>query len=595
MTKPSTLRCAIYTRKSSEEGLEQEFNSLDAQREACEAYIISQKHEGWKALANRYDDGGFSGGNMERPGLKQILADISAHKVDVVVVYKVDRLSRALSDFAKIIEVFDKKNVSFVSVTQQFNTTSSMGRLTLNVLLSFAQFEREVTGERIRDKIAASKAKGMWMGGLVPLGYKAIDKKLIINEAEAEIVRLIYKSYLAVGSVAALKAELDRTGYKTKKRSNENNKHKGGVCFSRGALYGIIKNQTYIGKIHHKGKIYDGEHQPIIDLSMWQKVQQQLQDNENSHFAGKKAGYELQNLHAQRRSNKSSVATPLTPSLLTGLIYDSEGHRFTPVKTKKNGKYYRYYVSQSLLQYRADQKPQIGRIPAELIERLAQKELATFFNNPTELFSALNCTKASIRQKEEIKHKVIEIADKLSGNHLENSTVDLLRRLIKRVEVHADRVCINLCLTALKATLTEKDLTSGTTNEDKALSDKKQFLHTITVKAHILRCGLENRIVCPDSNTPQEQTRHHDKLKEAIINGYKWRERFINDPSVTMESIAKENGLTTPYVGKIIELSFLAPDITASIIKGILPAHITLDKIKGKIPLDWVAQTKMFV
>lgn len=594
MTKPATMRCAIYTRKSSEEGLEQEFNSLDAQREACEAYIISQKHEGWKALLNRYDDGGFSGGNMERPGLKQLLVDISMRKVDVVVVYKVDRLTRALSDFAKIIEVFDKENVSFVSVTQQFNTTSSMGRLTLNVLLSFAQFEREVTGERIRDKIAASKAKGMWMGGLVPLGYEPIDKKLIINEAEAETVKHIYKRYLAVGSVAALKTELDRTGHKTKKRSQANSKHKGGSQFSRGALYGILKNKTYIGKIHHKGKVYDGEHQPIIDLTIWQKVQQQLQDNENSHFAGKKAGYELQDLQPQKRFNKNNAPTPLPPSLLTGLIYDSAGYRFTPVQAKKNGKHYRYYVSQSLLQYRADQKPQIGRIPAELVEKLVQKEMAAFLNTPTEIFSALNYAKANTRQKEAIKHKAIEIANKLSGSHLELHSADLLRRLIKRIEIYADKVCIRVCLMALKAALIAKDLVYKPADENEETSDKKESTHVITVNARILRCGLEKRIVYQDNSTSQEQTRHHDKLKEALIKGYKWRKRFMNDPDATMEIIAKENGLTTPYVGRIIELSFLAPDITASIIKGTLPAHITLDKIKGKIPLDWEAQRKIF-
>jgi site-specific DNA recombinase len=274
-----TVHCAIYTRKSSEEGLEQPFNSLDAQREACEAYISSQRHEGWKMLSNRYDDGGYSGGSMERPALKRLLQDIEASKVNVIVVYKVDRLTRSLADFAKIVEALDAKGVSFVSVTQQFNTTTSMGRLTLNILLSFAQFEREVTGERIRDKIAASKRKGMWMGGMIPLGYDLEGRKLVPNPKEAQLVSKIFSLYLQLGCVSKLAKQLDREKIRSKVWVTRTGTRLGGVPFARGALYDLLRNRLYIGEIRHREKWYPGEQKGIVSLELWQKVQAQLESN----------------------------------------------------------------------------------------------------------------------------------------------------------------------------------------------------------------------------------------------------------------------------------------------------------------------------
>ena len=301
-TKP-ILRCAIYTRKSSEEGLDQDFNSLHAQREACAAYIASQKHEGWQAVKTHYDDGGFSGGNMERPALKQLLEDIEAGKVNVVIVYKVDRLTRSLTDFAKIIERFDKHSVSFVSVTQQFNTTSSMGRLTLNVLLSFAQFEREVTSERIRDKIAASKKKGMWMGGFIPLGYDVKNRKLLINAKEAQTVQYIYRRYLELGCVRLLKEDLDRQGIHSKVRGQ-----KGGCSFSRGILYKILSNPIYIGQIRHKGTCHPGQHEAIIDQELWEQVQQHMASNSVEH----------------KTRSRNTISCPLTNKL-----FDVSGERLS--------------------------------------------------------------------------------------------------------------------------------------------------------------------------------------------------------------------------------------------------------------------------
>ncbi len=281
--RKKTLRCAIYTRKSSEEGLEQDFNSLDAQREACQAFVLSQRHEGWKALPNAYDDGGFSGGTMERPALQRLLADIASGQIDVVVVYKVDRLTRALNDFARIVDVFDKQGVSFVSVTQQYNTTSSMGRLTLNVLLSFAQFEREVTGERIRDKIAASKKKGMWMGGFVPTGYEPKDRSLVIIEAEADTVRTIFKLYLNLKNVRLVEAEAIRLNLMTKAYVSATGRKTGGRPFSRGHIYRVLSNPLYIGEVDHKGTRYPGLHPAIIDRETWDSVQAQLQVNGHDH------------------------------------------------------------------------------------------------------------------------------------------------------------------------------------------------------------------------------------------------------------------------------------------------------------------------
>lgn len=354
--KPRALRCAVYTRKSSDEGLDQAFNSLDAQREACAAYVASQVHEGWKLVAPHYDDGGYSGGNMDRPALQHLLADIGAGKIDVVVVYKIDRLTRSLADFARMVELFDKHQVSFVSVTQSFNTTSSMGRLTLNVLLSFAQFEREVTGERIRDKIAASKAKGMWMGGLPPLGYDIpADKSrtLVVNEGEAATVRLIFDAYLRLGSVNALEIWLTAEGHCSKRYTSRSGKVSGGVPFNRGALYHLLRNPIYRGLIRHKGKVHPGQHPPILDSELFDKVQ--------ATFEAKRRR------HASRPTLQANAP-------LVGRIFDAAGEPMSPtISTGKLGKRYRYYVSASLQKGKRSQEPassgpEVRRISAEALE-----------------------------------------------------------------------------------------------------------------------------------------------------------------------------------------------------------------------------------
>ena len=363
-----TLRCAIYTRKSSEEGLDQSFNSLDAQRAAGEAYIASQAHEGWTLLPAQYDDGGFSGGTLERPGLKRLLADIEAGLIDVVVVYKIDRLTRSLTDFARIIQTFDKAGTSFVSVTQSFNTKDSMGRLMLNVLLSFAQFEREVTGERIRDKIAASKAKGMWMGGNLPLGYDlpaAGTRTLQVNENEAQTVKHIFKRYLALGSVHALQRELTEQGLCSKRHTTRTGKELGGQPFSRGALFHLLRNRIYLGQIVHRDVVHEGEHHAIVPLELFDRAQQKLDANARRHRAS---------------ADHRVVKAPLT-----GKLFDAAGEPMSPAFSRgKGGRAYRYYVSTSVQQGSVGTNDSsVRRLPAPAIERVIDEAVTRWTGEST--------------------------------------------------------------------------------------------------------------------------------------------------------------------------------------------------------------------
>jgi site-specific DNA recombinase len=367
MTQPilRKLRCAIYTRKSSEEGLEQEFNSLHAQREACEAYIASQRSEGWVVLRDQYDDGGVSGGTLERPGLKALMQDIEDGLIDVVVVYKIDRLSRSLADFAKLVEVFDRTGVSFVSVTQQFNTTTSMGRLTLNILLSFAQFEREVTAERIRDKFAASRKKGIWMGGVPPYGYRVENRKLIVDEEKAEHIRWIFSRFVEIGSATELARQIDQRGLLTPNGNRIDKKY----------LYRLLNNRAYIGEAVHKGESYPGEHEAILDRVIWDKVHTILQESPHKRAANTRAE---------------------TPALLKGLIYGPDGAAFSPTHTRKRGKLYRYYVSQSILKHGAGSCP-IGRVTAGEIETAVIDQVRAVFRQPEIIAGAWDAAKSHCR------------------------------------------------------------------------------------------------------------------------------------------------------------------------------------------------------
>jgi DNA invertase Pin-like site-specific DNA recombinase len=356
-----SVRCAIYTRVSDDQGLEQDFNSLDAQYEASQAYIRSQAHAGWTLLRAKYDDGGFSGGNTERPALQRLLDDVRAGKIDIIVVYKVDRLTRSLADFAKLVELFDQQNVSFVSVTQQFNTTTSMGRLTLNVLLSFAQFEREVTSERIRDKIAASKRKGLWVGGMAPLGYDTKDRKITVNRREAERVKLIFQRYLELGSLNLLMADLRTRGIVTKQRKLKDGSMVGGIPFTRGPLAHLLRNRFYIGEVTFKGEVLPGEQPAIIDRKLFDAVQTKLDQ--------------------QVASFKTTRMT--SGALLAGKLYDDRGHRMGPSHSRKAGIKYRYYLSTALLQGHAKNAGSVSRVPAEALEAVVVRSLRDHFR-PTD-------------------------------------------------------------------------------------------------------------------------------------------------------------------------------------------------------------------
>ena len=407
------LRCAVYTRKSSEEGLEQEFNSLHAQREACEAYIASQRSEGWALIREPYDDGGVSGGTLERPALRQLLADVEEGLVDVVVVYKIDRLSRSLMDFSKLVDIFDRNGVTFVSVTQSFNTTTSMGRLTLNILLSFAQFEREVTAERIRDKIAASRAKGLFMGGNVPLGYVVKDRKLVVHEPEAAIVRAIFARFVTIGSATVLARRLRAEGIRTRR----------GKLIDKGYLYKLLGNRTYLGLAVHKGTPYPGEHAAIIDQALWDKVHAILGEN------------------ARTRSANTRTQTP---ALLKGLIFGPTGAAMSPTHTRKGNRLYRYYVSQDVLKRGADACP-VGRVPAAEIEGAVIDQLRGIFRQPENIVGTWRAARAAKDDitEDEAREALTEL-DPLWDELFPAEQARIVQLLVERVDVRMNGVEVRL-------------------------------------------------------------------------------------------------------------------------------------------------------
>lgn len=543
-----TLRCAIYTRKSSEEGLEQGFNSLDAQREACEAFVLSQQHEGWKLIPTFYDDGGYSGGNMDRPALTQLLFDIDQKKINVVVVYKVDRLTRSLADFAKIVEQFDAKGISFVSVTQQFNTTSSMGRLTLNVLLSFAQFEREVTGERIRDKIAASKAKGMWMGGTPPLGYVAKERTLEIDEEQANLVRHIYERYLTLKSVRLLKQKFDQERITTPKRLTSTERQYGGRPFSRGHLYKILSNPVYIGKIVHIDKVYEGQHPAIINIATWDAVQNRLQGN-----------------HQGERKRKAAPSN----SLLLGLVFDEARQRLVPSHSQKHSKRYRYYISESLNKTSRKDTPDGIRIPAPELETLVIQELAAWLEDESTVLAYLDPPAHQVQELTRAIHNHFEL---LKQEGIERYT--FIHQLVEQVCVLPNQVHLTIKPhILLNALPTQEPL-------------------TLIAHTQIERCGMAMRLlvgnkrICPTLDI---------NLMQTIRNGQHWLEQLTSGKVKSLGELASQLGLTTTAVTNMIYRAFLAPDIIRSIMSGTQPVHLTGDFLKkqGPLPLDWEDQRQL--
>jgi site-specific DNA recombinase len=552
-------RCAIYTRKSSDEGLEQEFNSLQAQREACEAFVTSQKGEGWQTLKGHYDDGGWSGGTLERPALERLLADIRASKVDIVLVYKIDRLTRSLLDFAKIVEVFDAHGVSFVSVTQAFNTSTSMGRLTLNVLLSFAQFEREVTGERIRDKIAASKRKGIWMGGFVPLGYDANDRKLVINKEEAESVGYIFRRYLELGSVYKLKTELDAKRITSKRRIGANGKSWGGQPITAGALYHLLRNPIYCGRIGHKEQSYEGVHEAIIELGLWEAVQRLLAVNRR-----------------ERRNGTSAN----DPSLLAGLIVDAEGKRLTPSHSAKSGKRYRYYVSRGLITDPGRACQPSWRLPAVELERLVVKQIGEFLADQNRIWALCKEAKLSPREAVSALKRAHKPAQALLRGP-ESAVRPLLLHLVRKIVVCADRIVMELSRVGLLAQLSE-----GDPAESRAKKDDRMIV--LIVSCQFRRRGGEMRLLIGDQ--AGREVKPNASLIAAVVRAHAWWKELGESSSI--KEIADREGSDERYVARNLKLAFLAPDITVAILDGRQPANLSADMMvkMPDLPCSWAAQ-----
>jgi len=548
MSDPKAIRCAIYTRKSTEEGLEQAFNSLDAQREACVAYVVSQRHEGWVLSPELYDDGGFSGGNMNRPGLTQLMSEVQAGRIQVIVVYKVDRLTRSLADFAKIVDVLDTAGASFVSVTQSFNTTTSMGRLTLNVLLSFAQFEREVTGERIRDKIAASKRKGMWMGGPVPLGYDVQERKLIINHAEADTVRLIFQRYLELGSIVATVEALNRAGIVTKVSATSTGGRRGGITWTRGSLAHLLTNRVYIGMVTHKGEHFSGEHEEIISDAVWAATQRLLSDN---------------------RVRRISDRNLQHHNLLRGMLFDGLGRRMQGSQTNRGTRRYHYYVTNPA---DAEATPgQSWRLPASALEAMVTQRLRAFLTNAAQLDDAA----ASAQVPDGRLAALISKAEALGMAIDEDprAAIDTLQR----VDVLDDRVDLTISL----AILLPEDISPIA----------KPTVYQMSVPMVRARRGMEVRLVIGDDAGASPAQADPSLLKIIALARSAWQ-AMLSAGDVPLASVAASQGYSVEHFTRLLRLSTLAPCIVTAIVEGRQPATLTRKRLAKltNLPLDWTEQ-----
>ncbi len=536
------VRCAIYTRKSSEEGLDQDFNSLDAQREACEAYIASQKHEGWELLPDHYDDGGLSGGHLERPALQRLMQAVDEKRVDQIVVYKIDRLTRSLADFAKLVDRLDLAEASFVSVTQSFNTATSMGRLTLNVLLSFAQFEREVTAERIRDKIAASKKKGLWMGGNVPLGYQPVGRTLAVDESEAVTIRSLYDLYFEHRAIRRVKYEAAKLSLRTRRRERPDGRITGGGLFDRGHIHHILTNPIYAGRIRHKGQVFDGQHPAIIDPGTWDKVQELL-----SEGAAKTRG-------AKQKATQSPLA---------GKLFDETGDRLTPSHSRKNGKRLRYYISRRLVTDRSRKHPDAWRLPAEQLEGLLSETVlqhlrrsgAAVFMTTGLQASDLPAIEAALR---------------------ETLTPRKALALIERADLRPGVLRVGL----------DAKLLAGALN---IVPDNLNSVDlSIEAPFQMRRRGVELKLhlgVAPPETDPV--------LVRNIVKARNWLAMIIKGK--TFAEIAETEGTSKRRIQAVVELALLSPDVFGAIETGEQPAGLTSDYlIKTSFSAIWSEQREQF-
>ncbi len=562
--------CAIYTRKSSEDGLEQEYNSLDAQRDAGENYVLSQVSAGWELLPDRYDDGGISGGTTERPALQQLIEDIKAGKVDIVVVYKIDRLSRSMFDFLGLIKFFQEHNVSFVSVTQHINTDSAMGRLMLNVLQSFAQFEMEQTGERIRDKIASSKSKGMWMGGNVPLGYDAVDGKLEVNAHEAETVHYIFSSYLKLGSMNGLLADLKAKGHKTKEWITKSGKHYKPKNFSKSSVYRILNNKIYIGKIEHKAadKVYDGLHNAIIEQQLWDDVQALLSGNKSSR---------------PKISDNGD-----RPYLLKGILENPNGYSMTPSAQRKKDKVYRYYVSMESIKKGAKTCP-VKTISAPLIEEIILDRLGQLLINPEWVSQMLKLDENDLNIP--ALRTLVQEFGVVWKSLFPIEQARITQLLIDKIVLHPDRLLIHFLPLGLVSLIQELkpqlsfDADKLTTNTPVALEIPISFK----------KRGARKYIKAPNGQDilKLQEPKYDHALIKALVRAHDWDRKLETDKAESTLHIAEREGIRANYVQKIIKLVDLAPDITEAILNGRQPYSLTLSQLED-IPLCWADQRQAY-
>ncbi|UAK23079.1 recombinase family protein [Sphingomonas nostoxanthinifaciens] len=542
-------RCAIYTRKSTEDGLEQEYNSLDAQHDACAAYVLSQRHEGWTLLADRYDDGGFSGGTMERPGLQRLLGDIAGGKVDTIIIYKVDRLTRSLADFAKIVDVLDRAGASFVSVTQSFNTTTSMGRLTLNMLLSFAQFEREVTGERIRDKIAASKRKGLWMGGPVPLGYDVQDRRLVVNEPEAALVRHIYQRYVALPSVKELIVELNQDGHRTKVQLRASGPHKGGVAFRRGTLYHLLANRIYLGDIVHKGNPHRGEHPAIVTQALWDEVRDKL---------------------AARGPGSIVKRESRDGRLLVALLYDGLGRAMSTNHATRGSRRYLYYATRNAS---ADQPA--WRVGARDLERAVIGRVKELLLDRNRMARA--ALKVDPRSVDRIVAKAAGLAER------ERDLVQLLPTIVERIDLAEERVTIRVSEHRLLQAF-------GMSHHD------DQIAIIIDAPVQRIRRGRELRLVFAGEQAAPVRASPDAGLVALLADAIDARMLVLANPTASINQIAATHGRCRKRLTMLLKLSWLAPEIVKAILAGCQPTTVTRSVLtEVDLPIAWAAQRAMLL
>ncbi|MDJ0994956.1 MAG: recombinase family protein [Dinoroseobacter sp.] len=536
------IRCAIYTRKSSEEGLAQDFNSLDAQREAREDYIASQKHEGWELLPDRYDDGGISGGHLDRPSLQRLMEAVDDKQVDQIVVYKIDRLTRSLADFAKLVERLDSAEASFVSVTQSFNTATSMGRLTLNVLLSFAQFEREVTAERIRDKIAASKRKGLWMGGNVPLGYQADGRTLKIDAEEARTIKTLFDLYLEHGVIRIVKERAEELGLRSRQRVRGAGRISGGLPFDRGHIHHILSNPIYAGRIRHKGQIYEGQHPAIIDPGVWEQVQKRLED-----------------AAAKDRGTKRKTA----PSLLAGKLFDETGDRLTPSHSRKNGKRLRYYISHRLVKDRSRKYPDAWRLPAEELETLIADLIRKSLNRPEYITALMPGVSAA---------EIPGISTKLQSIQRAKQCL----ALVARVDLKPGK---------LIALIGRHQIAELVGCESDRIDPTSLRLES---PFRMRRRGVELKLHLGDAPAEVDRT-----LVRSIVKANRWMAMILSGK--TFAEIAEVEGTSKRRVQAVVDLAMLAPDILDAIASGEQPEGLTTDYlIKSGVPASWSEQREQF-